>query len=84
MFPIYTLWDADKHGAVVVGVLHQDQQGLGDEVILPQVTITQCQQQTVLPRRLETWDNVHKESTTVNKMSLEVTFTEALKNCNIC
>ena len=69
MFPNHTLWDADKHGAVVVGVLHQDQQGLGDEVILPQVTITQGQQQTVLPRSLVTWDNVHKESATMNKMN---------------
>ena len=51
---LITLRDADKHGAVVVGVLHQDQQGLADEVVLPQVSVSQCEQQTVLPRSLET------------------------------
>ena len=44
MFPNLTLWDADKHRAVVIGVLHQDQQRLGDEVVLPEVTISQGQQ----------------------------------------
>ena len=51
---VITSRDADKHGAVVVGVLHQDQKGLGDEVVLAQVAVSQGEQEAVLPRRLVT------------------------------
>ena len=47
-----TLRDADKHGAVVVGVLDEDEEGLRDEVVLAQVAVSQGQEQAVLPRRL--------------------------------